>query len=134
MNACLLRVQRGEEWSHVKDIILSILSHPLFSFFMQHKAVEETSSLSLREGSRFDSVTCLSLTLWPLVFTLLFSLYPLGFLEGTWRLVPLPFVTLLPAPSSSQHPDFWLVSLLPVSHFPSFLSRWPVIILLRNPQ
>lgn len=69
------RVQRGKECSYIKDIILCIFSHPFFSFFMQHKLLEEKDSLSFKGGSSFDLETCMSGTSWSLVFSL-FTLSP----------------------------------------------------------
>lgn len=74
------RVQRGEECSYIKDIILCILSHQFFSFFMEYKVLEEKYSLSLEEGRSFDLEMCMSAPSWSLVFTPPFSLCPLRFL------------------------------------------------------
>lgn len=53
-----MRVERGEECSYIKDIILHVLSHQLFPFFVLMPHLGGKVSLSLKEGSRFDSEMC----------------------------------------------------------------------------
>lgn len=71
-----IRVQRGQDCSCIKGAKLNVLSHQPFSFLMQHEVLAGGSSLSLKQGSRFDSEMCMRATPRSPVLTLSFSLCP----------------------------------------------------------